>query len=210
MKGLLDEGFAGLGGLAQGGVVGGDDAPAEEFLAFLDDDVFKHFFAGAALVAVAGQEDHADAVIVRGREGDFFLAADLLEEGVGDLHEDARAVAGVGFAAAGAAMVEIDEDGDGVADDLVGFLALDVDDKADPAGLMFKLRVVKTLLGRPTGRRSRHFLWRTHRRTLTLVKTHFVIFYPILAQAQQRSENFFGDNGKNDAEISLTCGRERA
>ena len=42
---------------------------------------------------------------------------DLLEEGVRHLHQDARAVAGVDLAAAGAAMIEILEDLDALLDD---------------------------------------------------------------------------------------------
>ena len=58
---------------------------------------------------------------------------------------------GVGFAAAGAAMVQVDQDGQGVADDLVRFLAFDIDDKAHAAGIVLELRVVKNpcLGGKP-------------------------------------------------------------
>ena len=61
------------------------------------------------------------------------------------------AVAGVGFAATGAAVVQVDQHGHGLADDLVGFLALDVDDKADAAGIVLEGGIVEALFGRQAG-----------------------------------------------------------
>ena len=65
--------------------------------------------------------------------------------------QDARAVAGVGLAAAGAAMVEVAQDLQGLLHDLVGLAALHVDDEADAAGVVLELRIVKALLGGPAG-----------------------------------------------------------
>ena len=79
---------------------------------------------------------------------------DLLEERVRHLHQHAGAVAGVGLAAAGAAMVEIAQDLDGLLQDLVGLAALHVDDEADAAGVVLELRIVETLFARPHVRRT--------------------------------------------------------
>ena len=103
------------------------------------------------------------------------------------LHQDASAVARVGFAAAGAAVVEVDQDGEGVADDFVGFAAFDVDHKADPAGIVLELRVVKTLFWRPSAGRSAPVAFRTHRLTVVSFITNSAIFYSILPKAQLRS-----------------------
>ena len=65
-----------------------------------------------------------------------------------DLDEDAGAIAGFGIAAAGAAVGEVDQDLDAFDDDVVGFLALDVGDEADTAGVVLEARVVETLGGR--------------------------------------------------------------
>ena len=73
---------------------------------------------------------------------------------MGGLQQDARAIARIGLAAARAAVRQIDQDRERIADDLVGLLALDVHDKADAAGIVFKLRVVQPLLLRPTVRRG--------------------------------------------------------
>ena len=85
------------------------------------------------------------------------------------LDENARAVAGIGLAAAGAAVVQVQQHLQGLLDDRVGLPALDVDDEPDAAGLVLELRVVKALFGRGMGprrlaaiiftvRSDRHFL----------------------------------------------------
>ena len=80
------------------------------------------------------------------------LEAELLalarEELVWNLDEDAGAVAGFGIAAAGAAMRQVEQHLDSLADDVVAFLAADAGDKPDAAGVVLVRRVVETLGGR--------------------------------------------------------------
>ena len=95
----------------------------------------------------ARQEDQAAAVFLLAGQRQTGPRASLLQEGVRHLHENARAIAGVFLAAAGAAMVEIHQNLDGVLDDLVGLPALDIDQKADATGVVLEPRIVKTLLG---------------------------------------------------------------
>jgi hypothetical protein len=83
------------------------------------------------------------------------LEADLgglaLEEGVRNLHQDARAVAGARIGADRAAMFEVAQDVERVGDDLMRPLALDVGDEADAAGILFQRKVVEAdRLGPPT------------------------------------------------------------
>ena len=68
-----------------------------------------------------------------------------LEKRVGNLDQDARAVAGLRIAPAGAAMRQIDQDLDALQDDVVRLAALDAGDKADAASVMLVLRAVKPL-----------------------------------------------------------------
>ena len=91
------------------------------------------------------QEGHAHAVLARGRQGEAELGALAREELVRDLDQHAGAVAGFRIAAAGAAMRQVDQDLNALDDDVVRFLALDVGDEADSAGIVFVARVVKTL-----------------------------------------------------------------
>ena len=88
--------------------------------------------------------------------------ADRAEETVRHLHENAGAVAGIGLAAAGAAMVEIDQNCQRLADDLVGLFPLDIGNKADATGVMLELWIVETL-----------FYW-------SLVGFHGVAFLPVV------------------------------
>jgi hypothetical protein len=117
-------------------------------LAFLADDAFEVGFALPSVFEHGGQEDEAAAVLLFCGQIDARFLAGLLQEAVGHLDEDAGAVAGIIFAAAGTAVTEVDQDRERVADDGVGFAALDVDDEADAAGVVFILGVVKALLGR--------------------------------------------------------------
>ena len=71
------------------------------------------------------------------------------------LDEDARAVAGVRLAAARAAMIEIHQNLQGVAHELMRLLALHVDDKAQAAGVVLELRIVKPLFQRRGNQRFR-------------------------------------------------------
>ena len=94
------------------------------------------------------QEHHADAVLAGRRQGESELGAFAAEELVRDLDQDARAVAGLRIAAAGAAMRQVDEDLNAFGDDVVRRLAVDVDDKADSAGVVLVARIVQSLLDR--------------------------------------------------------------
>ena len=57
--------------------------------------------------------------------------------------QDPGAVAGVGLGAGGAAMLEVDEDGQGVADDGVGGAARDVHHEPEPARIVLGGRLVQ-------------------------------------------------------------------
>ena len=69
------------------------------------------------------------------------------------LNEDARAVARVVLMPDRAAMIQVDQDLLTVRDELMGFFALDVDDKANAARIVLKLRVVESLFHRRARRR---------------------------------------------------------
>ena len=149
VRGVVPLGRAGRG--AQRAVVRGHGAPAEDALAFVGHDLLKE---AAALLAVGrhgGHEDHADAIFARTGQRDALVSAGLLEEIVRHLHEDARPVARVRFRAARPAMAEVQQHGQGLTHDLVGFAALDVDHKPDAASVVFKLRIVQALLDRQPG-----------------------------------------------------------
>jgi len=69
------------------------------------------------------------------------------------LEKNAGAVAGIVFAAAGATMVEVDEDLERLTDDVMRFAALNVNQETNAAGVMFELWVVEALFPRCNGPR---------------------------------------------------------
>jgi hypothetical protein len=64
---------------------------------------------------------------------------------VGDLDQDAGAIAGSGIAAAGAPVRQVDENLDAFEDDVVRPLALEIRNEANSAGIVLVARVVKAL-----------------------------------------------------------------
>jgi len=84
-------------------------------------------------------------------------AALALEELVRHLDEDAGSVARVHLAAAGAAVQEVLEHGEGLAHDRVRLSPLDVHHEADPAGVVLVRRIVQALRrGKPRARHRRY------------------------------------------------------
>ena len=129
-------------------VVGGHVAPADErhalALDHLQPDVADHL----PPIRIARHEQGADRVFARLRQGEAEPVGLLGEELVRDLHQDAGAVAGARIGADRAAVLQIAQDGERVLDQLVRFLALDVGDEADAAGILVERRIVETLRDR--------------------------------------------------------------
>jgi len=145
---LPDDGHAGAGDVPDDRGIVGDVAPAEQaqplvLAAALDDRL-----GAAALLGVGGEEDHAHAVGVGRGKVDARGAA---QEGVGDLHQDARAVTGLGIAPAGAAVAEVDERLEAATHDGVRALPCDAGDERHTARVVLESRVVEAL-----GHRSGH------------------------------------------------------
>ena len=67
---------------------------------------------------------------------------------MGDLHGNSRAVAGILLAAAGAPMLEIDQDLNCLLHYGVRFATFEIHDKAHAARIMFESWIVQTLFGR--------------------------------------------------------------
>ena len=63
------------------------------------------------------------------------------------LDEDAGAIASICFTTASTAVVEVEENTQGLTDDIVGFSAFDIDEETDTASFMLELRIVQALFG---------------------------------------------------------------
>ncbi len=155
---MAHERLGGLGGFAQIHIVGRHLAPTETLLALLGDDALDHFFKLLALFALVDGKNHAYAIVTGVGQLKPEAGAGVLQKSMGNLHQDPGSVAGVLLATAGAAMVEVLQYRQRLIDDLMGLLALDVDDEPDAASIMLEARIVKPL-----------FLWPSrliHRTTL--------------------------------------------
>ena len=89
---------------------------------------------------VAGQEAHRDAVAAEGRQRGADLGA---KQGVRQLQRHARAVAGAGVGALGAAVLEVGERRQRAHDRLVTRDAVEPRDERDAAGVVLVRRVVE-------------------------------------------------------------------
>jgi hypothetical protein len=145
---LPDERLAGARGVAQRGAVGRHGPPAEEVLPLGLHDLLETLLQPAAMRGIARQENQAAAVLKGTRQGDAALFAHFQQEGMRHLQEDAGAIAGVGLAAAGAAMVEVLQHLDRLLQDLVRLPPFDIDHKADATGVVLEPGIVQSLLGR--------------------------------------------------------------
>ena len=125
--------------------IAGDGAPAQQALSLPCRDLVEELDLLAALGLVLREEEHARCEGSGGRQLDVALARGLAEEAIGQLDQDARAVAGLRVAAAGATMLEALEDLDSLADQVVGSLAPDVRHEADTTGVVLLGRVVEAL-----------------------------------------------------------------
>ena len=97
-------------------------APAENRQPFFAGDALDDSFAQQPLLRLHRQEHHADAVGARLGQRETQLRAFARKELVRDLDQNAGAVARLRIAAASAAMRQVDQDLDALADDVVRLL----------------------------------------------------------------------------------------
>jgi hypothetical protein len=93
-----------------------------------------------------GPEYHPDSIMAEFRQLDFKFLCFSLQKFVRDLAQDTGTVAGYIICAGGSAVVQIQQHLLGVLNNLVVFFAGNIDDRTDPAGIMFALGFVQTLI----------------------------------------------------------------
>src|SRR5258708_37364661 len=89
--------------------VGWDVAPAEDATSLRAHDVGDDAFAFGAAIVGAGKEDHSDSVLARLRQSETESGARPIAEGMGNLGEDSRSVAGIAVGSGGSAVRQIAE-----------------------------------------------------------------------------------------------------
>ncbi len=140
--------LAPFGSGADVGVIGRHVPPAQDGLSLLADDLLEGLLHSPALHRVGGQEDQTRTIGSGTGKANPQLIAFPLQEAMGHLQENAGPVSGVLLAAARAAMLQVYQDLDRFADNVVRPAGFQIDDKADAAGIVFVLRVIQTLPGR--------------------------------------------------------------
>ena len=109
---------------------------------------------GLPAFGVAWQENHSNAVIARGWQFETELRTFLTVKFVRNLNQDTGAIAGLGIRTDSTAMGQIDQNLQPLLNDGMAFLAFDIGDETDAAGIMFVAAIVKALILRKTRRRD--------------------------------------------------------
>ena len=108
--------------------------PSQQCLAFLVDDACDEGQDVVARLGVDGKEDEAGTVAALTRQ---IKRHHVAQKGVRHLQQQTGAVACLGVSTGGTAVFEVPQQQQGIADDGVRALALDVCHKADAAGVVF-------------------------------------------------------------------------
>ena len=103
----------------------------------------KHLFGLAAPQRILWEEEHTDAVVPLTAQADALLLRYPGEKAVGDLQQDAHAVAGLPGGVLARPVLQLLHDLQGVVHRGVGFPALDVHHAADAAGVVLKPGVIQ-------------------------------------------------------------------
>jgi hypothetical protein len=114
--------------------IGRHVAPTDHALAFFGDHVLQDLFARAPLGGVARQEHLADGEAPPLRNVETESLCFAAKESIGELDQDAGAVAGIGIRATRCAMRQPTQNFETVIDDLAGFRTGDIGDESDAAG----------------------------------------------------------------------------
>ena len=130
------------------GGVYGHLPPAQQFQAFLPDNLLDQSPAFGMDLRLRGKEHHTNAVLTGSWQPYAQSFALVLEKPVGHLDQNTGAIPRFGVVPAGATVTQVDQDLQGLVDDLVGLVPLDVGDHAHAAAIVLVLRRIKSVSGR--------------------------------------------------------------
>ena len=120
-------------------------APAENSQALFLGNPLKNTLALQAAVLFHGKKAHGHAIGARFRQLHAQFAAFAQKKCMGNLDQNARAVARLRVASGRAAMGEVDEHLKALADDLVALFALDAGNQPHAAGIVFIPWMIESL-----------------------------------------------------------------
>ena len=120
-------------------------APAQQYLAFELDGALHLLLASQARGVLLGQKDHAHAVFTRWRQGHALRRHLFAVERIGQLDQNAGAIAHQLVSTDRAPMVQILQNLERILDDVMRLGALDMGHKADATSVMLMVRRVQTV-----------------------------------------------------------------
>ena len=145
-EGLQDSGHTGVGRLAQVVRVNRHLAPKEQRHAGLGAALLKHAAGILYALLVLREEQHGHAIVALCRQNLATLLSLFTEKVMRNLEQDAGAVAGVLLESRAAAVLQVDQNGQCVVQDLVMALAVDIGKRADAACIVVEFGAIKALL----------------------------------------------------------------
>ena len=144
-KQLLDVRLRGARFAADGVAIDRRVAPAEHRKAFFLGDALKDAFALQAAVLVHGKKAHGHAVSAGLGQLNAQFAAFARKKDMGNLDEDACAIARLRIATRRAAMGQVDENLKALADNLVAFFSANAGHQPHAAGIVLVAWMIETL-----------------------------------------------------------------
>ena len=145
-KGLQDSRHAGASRLTQVVRVDGHLAPKEQRHAGLGAALLKHAAGILYALVVLREEQHGHAIVALCRQNLTALLSLFTEKVMRNLEQDASAVAGVLLESRAAAVLQVDQNGQCVVQDLVMALTVDIGKRADATCVVVEFGAIKALL----------------------------------------------------------------
>ena len=145
-EGLQDSRHAGAGRLAQVVRVDRHLAPKEQRHAGLGAALLKHAAGILYALVVLREEQHGHAIVALCRQNLAALLSLFTEKVMRNLEQDASAVAGVLLESRATAVLQVDQNGQCVVQDLVMALTVDIGKRADATCIVVEFGAIKALL----------------------------------------------------------------
>ena len=145
-EGLQDGGHAGAGRLAQIVRVDRHLAPKKQRHAGLGAALLKHAAGILYALVVLREEQHGHAIVALCRQNLAALLSLFTEKVMRNLEQDASAVAGVLLESRATAVLQVDQNGQRVVQNLVMALTVDIGERADATCIVVEFGAIKALL----------------------------------------------------------------
>ena len=145
-EGLQDGGHAGAGRLAQIVRVDRHLAPKKQRHAGLGAALLKHAAGILYALVVLREEQHGHAIVALCRQNLAALLSLFAEKMMRNLEQDSGAVAGVLLESGAAAVLQVDQNGQRIVQNLVMTLTVDIGKRADATCIVVEFGAIKALL----------------------------------------------------------------